>query len=1370
MRIKFKERRPLVVIMAFLMMLCMTFFAVSCGQSGGTSAESPTVTPAEDGKEFDDKDFPEYEAESPAALSLTSLRQRRDELIAGIKGGSITKDGQEVTLVGYAALFEKASNDTSAIAESRITYNPDPNNRKLEEFVSKVNVYIGKDKTECTDAELKLAEDMLYGNVDLNGLYGVYRTAYRFYANYIYSPGAGNEDGNGGFLSSEDYKNNLAAFHRLKIISEASKVLSRQLKIDGKVGEGHIDCTTECNAAFAKEYVENFKETTVRDILAKNELTLNKLKDANEKLSFYYTILFNGGEDGRYGKYEDETVNAKGLTAAQIVYGQDKSAEAADTLAAIKYAGTLAGFKAMFTAKAASDKDLDKYFSDTLNAYFTEATVDKGLKTYMAAASEKVYRFGKTAAIDKNDSERVKEQKIQTRLDELVKIEEYLNHFDNLAEYRLNLSSGTINVDLKTLTANTADGTEQNSEGIDKAEYSGADWTAAKGIVTISVGLTKDAVETIKTVYADKYGISADATISSNVTVANEVANTLESRYDEEKPKYTAYEIATYFKSCYETRFTRLQLGEKSTEWLNKFLNISSIEFKPSADDKIFALGVLNDLIPSDGFVGKFLGKLFPKEKIPSVKLTAVDGDGNEVNAFDKNAKLDVRIGASPSIERNINLILNKSEKKAAAQSGFTEAEKTENTKLLENAHSLKYYVTLSIMVPATTETAETAAQSTTNYIVMTDSELDDIKQSSGAIRFKVEFTFDKEKVQNASEFVALGYEHTKIKFVCKNEQENKDGDEDIKMAVLLNDVSTSVSMAITSPDTFKNIALYVAIGIVALILIICIIWIIVANVRRNKYKVKYDAMGGKFAGGQKVKLCKNLVYPNNPSKKGYRFIGWYTDRKCTKRFEAVDKSKGCMTVYAKWVPASRYDKIEEAQDLITKRVAISGDYRGKANGTYGTGVHQAVYDEDPRIMKLEIEKLSYEAKKAEEERKAEEVRLQTIREIEAAKGSDDAKEKAELEAEKAKLALQQALAEREALISLAKAEERAKLLEQLNAEKNAEAERAAAEKDREEKEELKNRIAALENAQKGVDEEKVGAIVDDKLKEYDALRAKEISDEKARLDAELAAKIAAEQARVAAMAELAADKKEEKHEFDAAKAFDELKAELLSFKSADDLDFGLTESDVAAMIKVEGKAVVLEVAAEKTECEAKGFKAKNGTVLPAKVVVAADEDIKDAKELIEDVLYSKGLMKAEKAPVTRCSDEEIHGGFTLDLAKGRLADNAEEYLKLIRTYAKSFVCTEENFEEKLLMKAFIARGKVYMYLNYAGEGINAADSAMQAEGLGSFMIVKSAEDCKKAISTIGLMMRENGLVRYPSATSIKEDASDKGFSYTLKA
>ena len=49
-------------------------------------------------------------------------------------------------------------------------------------------------------------------------------------------------------------------------------------------------------------------------------------------------------------------------------------------------------------------------------------------------------------------------------------------------------------------------------------------------------------------------------------------------------------------------------------------------------------------------------------------------------------------------------------------------------------------------------------------------------------------------------------------------------------------------------------------------------------------------------------------------------------------------------------------------------------------------------------------------------------------------------------------------------------------------------------------------------------------------------------------------------------------------------------------------------------------------------------------------------------------------------------------------------------------------------------------------------------------------MVVKTAEDCKKAIAAISLMMRENGLVRYPSANSITEESSDKGFTYTLKA
>ena len=202
----------------------------------------------------------------------------------------------------------------------------------------------------------------------------------------------------------------------------------------------------------------------------------------------------------------------------------------------------------------------------------------------------------------------------------------------------------------------------------------------------------------------------------------------------------------------------------------------------------------------------------------------------------------------------------------------------------------------------------------------------------------------------------------------------------------------------------------------------------------------------------------------------------------------------------------------------------------------------------------------------------------------------------------------------------------------------------------------------------------------------------------------------------------------------------------------------------------MENGAVVLEADIDKAECEAKGFKVADGEKLPVKMLVEKEEDVAEAKELIEEVLYGKGYMKAEKVAATESGAAERSEGYELDLAKGKLATTPEEFLKLIRVNAKSYVLTDGEATDKLLMKAFIANGKVYMYLNVTGEGFNAADDALKAEGLGSFMVVKTAEDCRKALAAISLMMRENGLVRYPSATSISEESNDKGFTYTLKA
>lgn len=1325
-----KKRIPL-SLLALFAALMLALFAVSCG-GGGTSGSSSTdggssASETENRAVRPDAEFPEYTTNSDPDLDVDSLRARRDELIVGIKGGGIVK--------GYIKLFAEASAATDVTDDSIIAFELDPKNVKFDELVSKVNSYIGEARPGAiTEADCAAAAKLLYEDHDLNGLYGVYQTAYRFYANYIYMRKDFSVTGNGGYLSEDP--DDLAGYKAKEIISRAKKLLRTSFKFDGKTGEGHSDCSTECNATYAKEYVEAFETDVVSEIVATNINSRAIVSDKQKTLDFYYYLIFKSG------KYADETINYNCRTPSQIVYGDlSTDIETADALAERDYTVIRTMMLADYKLIAKSESDLESRLLNRLDAYFKKATVEKGLRRYMEVAAERVNGFGKTAAIESSDTDEERDRKTDERREELALVEEYLRHFDALEEnYELELSTGTVTINVKTVAINS-DGSDGETGETDKgAEYKGADWDNVRDILNKYVGLTKSAVEAIRISKANKYGISADATVSYNVNIANRLADTLTSRYGENRPRYTGLEIADGFINSYSRNGALVCENEstKKVEWFNT----PTLEFVPDENEKIFTLDVLNNILPPSNPISGIFKKVFPQEKIPSVKVTAVDKDGNEINCFDQNSKLKVVFGGIPAVERNINLILNNEKKMQVASSELSDTEKLG----LADVHSLRYYLSFSVLVPATSVDAEGNDQNI-SYIAMDEKEFARIKSLNEGMQFKVELTFDKEKVEDASEFVAIGYDHSKIKFVCDNEQQKNDGD-DVKMTFFLGNVNTAMSVGILSQDSFKNIALFVAIGVIALIIVALVIWAIVAHVRRKRFKVKYNAMGGRFSNGQKVRLSKNLGYPNNPTRRGYQFMGWYTNKKCTKKFDVAAHKGGCVTVYAKWLPQSKYDKLNEAQELITKRVNACGDYRGRANGTAGTGIHQTAigYDEDPRITKLEIEKLSYEAKKAEEERKAEEVRLQTIREIQAAKDNDNAKENAEKEAEKAKLALQQALAEREALISLAKAEERNKVLEELRA---AEAAKAA---------------------EPSMDEGKVNELIDSKLKAYEEQRAKEIAAEKSRLDAELAAKLAAEQA---ALAILAAAKKDEKPEekFDAGKAFDELKAELLSYKSADDLDFGLSEDGVAVSIKAVGDTVEVEADAEADELAKKGITVEAGAKLPVKAVVAKDEDIASAKELIEETLYDKGYMKAEKAAVTECTDEERKSGYEFKLAKGKVASTPEEFLKLIRVYAKSFVAADEGVtQEKTLMKAFLANGKIYIYLSGAEEGLNAADEAMKAEGLDSFMVVKTAEDCKKAIGAISHMMRANNLVRYPSATDVKEDSSDKGFTYTLKA
>lgn len=56
-----------------------------------------------------------------------------------------------------------------------------------------------------------------------------------------------------------------------------------------------------------------------------------------------------------------------------------------------------------------------------------------------------------------------------------------------------------------------------------------------------------------------------------------------------------------------------------------------------------------------------------------------------------------------------------------------------------------------------------------------------------------------------------------------------------------------------------------------------------------NKYKTATAAYGDKF------------VAPEAPEKDGFTFVGWFTDKECTKEFDFNTAVSDTVTVYAKW-------------------------------------------------------------------------------------------------------------------------------------------------------------------------------------------------------------------------------------------------------------------------------------------------------------------------------------------------------------------------------------------------------------------------------------------------------------------------------------
>lgn len=97
-----------------------------------------------------------------------------------------------------------------------------------------------------------------------------------------------------------------------------------------------------------------------------------------------------------------------------------------------------------------------------------------------------------------------------------------------------------------------------------------------------------------------------------------------------------------------------------------------------------------------------------------------------------------------------------------------------------------------------------------------------------------------------------------------------------------------------------------------------------------NKNAVTFATNGGTEVAGQIVETDANITKPDNPTRTGYTFGGWYTDLNCTKawNFES-DKVSDAMTLYAKWTANTYEVTLDLNYDGAAKPENVTVTYDG---------------------------------------------------------------------------------------------------------------------------------------------------------------------------------------------------------------------------------------------------------------------------------------------------------------------------------------------------------------------------------------------------------------------------------------------------------
>lgn len=107
-----------------------------------------------------------------------------------------------------------------------------------------------------------------------------------------------------------------------------------------------------------------------------------------------------------------------------------------------------------------------------------------------------------------------------------------------------------------------------------------------------------------------------------------------------------------------------------------------------------------------------------------------------------------------------------------------------------------------------------------------------------------------------------------------------------------------------------------------------------------NSVTVAFDTNGGSKLDNVVIDEGTTLTKPNDPTKEGYKFGGWYSDESLTTKFDFATKIESNLTLYAKWDVYTIAEIIELCQEYVdepsTEKYAIEGKIETISNESYG--------------------------------------------------------------------------------------------------------------------------------------------------------------------------------------------------------------------------------------------------------------------------------------------------------------------------------------------------------------------------------------------------------------------------------------------------